>query len=354
MKATRHVPLVGTSFAAPTVRFARVLPSFCCSSLCTFLIFCSAGLSPAPSQIIPVDPPIIDFPQPFPVGDHIDATTSVVLRTLMGEYAPPPPPDILTVLPRTTVKFSLPVADADIASVTWFKDRRALPVTDTTLLLENVASSAEGFYTATIRRKNPPEVSPAYADSFETINLRVGTARDLKFLNLSSRTTLAPGNPTLISGLVVAPRPHDPLASKTVLFRAVGPSLAKLGVKNPLARPMLKIFNQDGSEYMVQFGYPAVIGGLTPEQHLANATQRSGAFALDDGAADAVQIRPMLPGVYTVHVNATDAGTGDVLLEIYEVPDDDYPPPPPYADLPIGLPPVSPDAAAHPASSAAF
>ena len=45
-----------------------------------------------------------------------------------------------------------------------------------------------------------------------------------------------------------------------------------------------------------------------------------GAFALDAGSKDAALLTTLAPGSYTVQVKGADGGTGEALVEIYEVP----------------------------------
>jgi hypothetical protein len=45
-----------------------------------------------------------------------------------------------------------------------------------------------------------------------------------------------------------------------------------------------------------------------------------GAFALDNGSRDAALIANLPPGSYTAQVRGSDGGTGEALIEIYELP----------------------------------
>jgi hypothetical protein len=45
-----------------------------------------------------------------------------------------------------------------------------------------------------------------------------------------------------------------------------------------------------------------------------------GAFALTPGSRDAALLTTLAPGSYTVQVSGADGGTGEALVEIYEVP----------------------------------
>jgi hypothetical protein len=45
-----------------------------------------------------------------------------------------------------------------------------------------------------------------------------------------------------------------------------------------------------------------------------------GAFGLDAGSRDAALLADLAPGSYTVWVRGADGGTGEALVELYEVP----------------------------------
>jgi hypothetical protein len=45
-----------------------------------------------------------------------------------------------------------------------------------------------------------------------------------------------------------------------------------------------------------------------------------GAFSLDIGSRDAALIATLPPGSYTAQVRGNDGGTGEALIEIYELP----------------------------------
>jgi hypothetical protein len=54
--------------------------------------------------------------------------------------------------------------------------------------------------------------------------------------------------------------------------------------------------------------------------NLASSFNAVGAFALPAGSRDAAVELTLAPGGYTVHVSPATGATGEVLIEIYEVP----------------------------------
>ena len=132
-----------------------------------------------------------------------------------------------------------------------------------------------------------------------------------RFINLSTRAFVGPGDAAAIPGLVVTGA-----SARTYLIRAVGPGLAEFGVTGALARPSLVLLNgnapiaaNDGWETAAD---PAL---------LAATAQRVGAFALRPGNADAALLITLERGVYTALVTSASGGnaSGQCLIEIYEV-----------------------------------
>jgi hypothetical protein len=204
----------------------------------------------------------------------------------------------------------LRITAANFGPVRWTKDGKPIAgATDTTLIFPSVSASDAGSYVAVYA-----DMSMAGRTS-QSLVLGVGPTD--RFLNLSARGTVGPtGDSVLTAGFVVA----GSSPGKKIIVRAIGPSLALFGVANPLAQPVLRIFDATGRPYTNGYAYPAVIGGPTYESDLADSLSRAGAFGLPSGTRDVVTMMPVLPGSYTAQVTSGDGTTGSVLLEVYEVP----------------------------------
>jgi hypothetical protein len=133
-----------------------------------------------------------------------------------------------------------------------------------------------------------------------------------KLVNISTRAKLLPGD-VVIAGFVIEDRP------RAVLVRAVGPSLARFNVPTPTPDPWLTI----------KRGSSSVVGNddwsNQPNSDLiTRAAARVGAFPLDFASYDAAQLAILPPGAYTVQVGTDriDVRNGDVLIEVYTVPED--------------------------------
>ncbi|MDO8543038.1 MAG: lamin tail domain-containing protein [Opitutaceae bacterium] len=101
-------------------------------------------------------------------------------------------------------------------------------------------------------------------------------------------------------------------SSRTVLIRAIGPTLADFGVGNVISDPQLTLFRGQ-----------TAIGrndnwGATAE--LSAAFTVVGAFDLPGASLDAAYLATLTPGEYTVQVTGVGGAAGTALVEVYEVP----------------------------------
>ena len=131
-------------------------------------------------------------------------------------------------------------------------------------------------------------------------------------VNISTRTALSDGR-VVIAGFVIEDRP------RTVLVRAVGPSLTRFNVPSAHPDPWLAV--KRGSQTIV--GNDDWMNQQGAER-VSGAAARVGAFPLDYGSLDAAVLTILPPGAYTVHVasDLINAGQRDVLIEVYIVPED--------------------------------
>lgn len=214
------------------------------------------------------------------------------------------PPSMVTVPVGEYLRVSVP----NLGPLQWHKNGQPIPgATESTLVLSSVTAGDAGTYYASYTSQD------AAGRGSQSLVLGVGSVQRL--VNFSTRAQIGAGEKTFVTGFVVA-GPSE----KKIIVRAIGPSLAAYGIAQPLARPVLSIFDKDGRPYSNGYAYPAVVGAPTYETDLADSLARAGAFPLTPGSNDAVLMLPCAPGSYTVHVTSADRGTGVVLLEIYEVP----------------------------------
>jgi arylsulfate sulfotransferase len=123
--------------------------------------------------------------------------------------------------------------------------------------------------------------------------------------NLSSRGTVMSGDNVLINGFVVT----GP-GTKTVVVRALGPSLGNFGLSGVLADPVLTVYNSSGE----------IIESNDNWQTNAGATfiAQNGLAPSDPSEAAAV-VANLAPGAYTVVVTGNNSTEGISLAEVYEI-----------------------------------
>ncbi len=127
-----------------------------------------------------------------------------------------------------------------------------------------------------------------------------------RMINLSARNRVGTDADILIAGFTVAGT-----GTKRLLVRAVGPGLAAFGVPGTLADPLLQFFDSKGTRLATND---------TWDPALAQTFATVGAFGLPAGSKDAALIVEVSAGQnYTVQVSGADGGTGEALVEVYEI-----------------------------------
>jgi glucose/arabinose dehydrogenase len=122
-------------------------------------------------------------------------------------------------------------------------------------------------------------------------------------LNISGRSRIETGDQIAISGFIVAGN-----APKRVAVRAIGPSLANLGVPDPLSDPVIELHRSDGSIVMTNDNW---------KDTQQTDIQNTGLAPQDD--REAALIATLSPGSYTAIVSGKNGGTGVALAEAYDV-----------------------------------
>jgi len=125
-----------------------------------------------------------------------------------------------------------------------------------------------------------------------------------KALNLSTRGLISAGDNVLIGGFIITGT--DP---KTMVLRALGPSLSRSGLSDVLADPVLNVYDSTGTLIATNDNWQSdpnhfVVesNGLTPGSLLESAT-----------------VQTLAPGAYTVIVTGKDPTRGIALVELYDL-----------------------------------
>jgi TonB family protein len=170
---------------------------------------------------------------------------------------------------------------------------------DAALLLDLAA----GSYSAHLVANSGPGIALVEGYDADTGN---PTAR---LSNVSTRSTAGTGAAVLTIGFGIS---GD--TPKTVLIRAVGPTLAGFGVGGTLANPQLRLFSSRNNE----LGYNddwLVAASWSP------AFASVGAFSLGSTTTrDAALLVSLPPGSYTAQASGVGGTSGVALIEVYDVP----------------------------------
>ena len=134
-------------------------------------------------------------------------------------------------------------------------------------------------------------------------DLQVTPDAATRLVNLSTRLRVETGDNVAIAGFVVSGS-----ASKRVLIRALGPSLAAGGVANVMANPALELRSANG----------ALIASNDDWQGPQTAEIATTGLAPND-AREAAIIATLAPGAYTSIMRGADGGVGVGLVEVYDL-----------------------------------
>ena len=134
-----------------------------------------------------------------------------------------------------------------------------------------------------------------------------------RLINASARTNVGTNDNVLIAGFVITG--SEP---KTVLIRAVGPTLANFGVSGTLPDPSLELTHHIGENNDVSIASNTAWGSTAPAD-IAGASKQVGAFDLANDSLDSALLVTLQPGQYSAIVRGASGDTGVALVEIYEV-----------------------------------
>ncbi|MFN2476157.1 MAG: hypothetical protein ABR526_07450 [Chthoniobacterales bacterium] len=191
-----------------------------------------------------------------------------------------------------------------LASNDNWRDTQETEIRDTGLAPTNdresaiVRTVAPGAYTAVLRGKN------------ETSGVAVIEAYDLsgtsasQLANISTRSFVQTGENVMIGGFIVGPQTGG---GARVLVRAIGPSLARSSVPEPMQDPMLELRDASG----------ALLSANDDWRTNEAQVQATGVPPMDERESALVADLP--PGAYTAVVSGKGGTTGVALVEVYAV-----------------------------------
>lgn len=173
-------------------------------------------------------------------------------------------------------------------------------------------SAAAGSYTVQIDGAAGTTGGIALAEVYDTTPADTFGANTPRLINVSALTQVGTGGDILIAGFSITGT-----APRTVLVRAIGPTLEGFGVGGALADPRLELYRAGGAEPQASNDN---WGAAANASEIAPTAARVGAFALAAGSRDAVILTSLPPGSYTAQVSGVGGSTGKALVEVYEVP----------------------------------
>jgi hypothetical protein len=160
-----------------------------------------------------------------------------------------------------------------------------------------LATLASGAYTAILRRNG----NATGIGLVEVYDLQ--TSASSKLANMSTRGLVGSGQNAMIGGTIVT----GPDAAR-VLFRALGPSLAAVGISNPVSDPQLDLFDSNGSRISSNNNWKDSQQSAITNAGLAPANDLESAIIAD-----------LAPGNYTAVVNSVNGAAGVALVEAYHL-----------------------------------
>jgi sugar lactone lactonase YvrE len=132
-----------------------------------------------------------------------------------------------------------------------------------------------------------------------------GSGYGTRVINLSARYHVGTGADSLVAGFVI-----EGTTPKTVLIRGVGPTLASYGVTNFLADPKLELYDSREVKVAENDNWPV---------SLTSTYSAVGAVGLASNSKDAALLVSLMPGLYTAQLKGADGGSGQGVIEVYEV-----------------------------------
>ena len=162
-----------------------------------------------------------------------------------------------------------------------------------------IATLPAGNYSAIVSGKNGG-TGVALAEVYD-----LDPTSNSRLANVSTRAHVGTDSDVLISGFITGNR----IGATRVAIRALGPSLQKFGIANPLPDPQLALVNANGTllasddDWQTHQAQAAAITsyGLAPSNNLESAIAIS-----------------LAPGSYTAIVTGKNNRTGVALIEVYD------------------------------------
>jgi hypothetical protein len=129
------------------------------------------------------------------------------------------------------------------------------------------------------------------------------TPQGSRLINLSTRGQVLSGDNVMIGGFII-----QGASSKTVLIRAVGPTLANFGVSGVLSDPRLQLFAGQTQ-----------IAANDDWQTATNAAAIQATTLAPSNTKESAILTTLAPGAYTAVVSGVGGATGVGIVEVYDI-----------------------------------
>ena len=157
----------------------------------------------------------------------------------------------------------------------------------------NEAGLESGYSEEVSAIVSPPDSTPEPPGS---------TLEPQYLLNISTRVLVRGGDHVMIGGFII-----EGDSNKDIVFRALGPSLANLGVPRVLADPTLEVYDSTGTLIDQNDNWTTIPSGTVP------------AGFEPPHPAEAVVVASLAPGSYTAVLRSADGSAGNALCELYDL-----------------------------------
>src|SRR4029077_1344456 len=184
-----------------------------------------------------------------------------------------------------------------------WKETQEQAISETALAPGNVRESAilatlnPGSYTAIVADRN----NAGGIGLTEIYDVQQSSGR---LMNISTRGFVGLEDGVMIGGVIITG--VDPA---TLLFRAIGPSLAGDGIQNPLLDPTLDLFDAQGTSLGTDDNWKGAEQSAIAATGLAPTNDLEAALLVD-----------LNPGNFTAVVHGAGGATGVALIEVYHLP----------------------------------
>jgi hypothetical protein len=192
----------------------------------------------------------------------------------------------------------------------WQSDRNASEIQNVGLAPTRAAEAATlqslppGSYTVVVEGKNGG-TGTALVEAYD-----ISATANATLANISTRGFVGAGDQVMIGGFIVGGPPFGSGSSSgRYIVRAIGPSLTRAGIANPLADPTLEVYDGNGQ----------LTGANNNWQDSQAAEIRATGVAPQDDR-EAALLGYLPSGPYTAVIRGANGSTGVALVEIYNLP----------------------------------